>query len=190
MKKIIIDFDEVICDNQFVQSYNEFFNTNKKHSDFPGFYVDKSIEDPETRRAFGEYLLKRNFYKGAVLKDGVKEALEQLSQKYDVYICTAYYMDYVRNDCGIVLQQKYEFIAREMPNFNMSKVIFTSSKNVVVGDIMIDDNINNLLTNKSYQKLLFTAEHNEKYTEDELRAKSIVRVNNWQEVLDILLNQE
>ena len=190
MKKIIIDFDEVICDNEFLQAYNEFFNTNKKASDFPGFYIDKTIEDLETRKAFGEYLLKRNFYRGAVIKEGAADAIEKLSQKYDVYICSAYYMDYVRDGCGTVLQQKYEFIAKQMPKFNMQKAIFTSSKNVVVGDIMIDDNMNNLLTNKSYQKLMFTAEHNLKYSDDDLRAKNIVRVNNWQEVLDILLQEK
>ena len=34
MKKLIIDFDDVICNNEFVTCYNEFFHTNKKHSDF------------------------------------------------------------------------------------------------------------------------------------------------------------
>ncbi len=187
MKKIIIDFDEVICDNEFMQTFNEFFNTNKKPSDFESFYIDASIKDPAQKRAFGEYVVARNFYRGATLKPGVKEAIQELSQKYDIYICTAYYMDYVRELCGKVIAQKYEFIAREMPNFNMSKMIFTNSKNTVVGDIMIDDNLNNLLTNKSYQKLLFTAEHNEKYTDDELRTHNVVRVNSWEDIKKILL---
>ena len=80
-----------------------------------------------------------------------------------------------------------EFIAREMPDFNMSKILFTNSKNVVVGDIMIDDNVKNLLTNKSYQKLLFSAEHNDSMGEDELRAHNLVRVNNWEDILKILM---
>ena len=188
MKKIIIDFDEVICDNQFMQSYNEFFNTNKKPSDFEGYYIDASIKDPEQKRAFGEYLVARNFYRGAVLKPGVKEVITELAKQYDVYICTAYYMDYVRDLSGKVLAQKYEFIAREMPDFNMAKILFTNSKNVVVGDIMIDDNLNNLLTNKSYQKLLFTTDNNKRYTEDELRAHNVVRVNSWEDVKNLLLN--
>ena len=58
---------------------------------------------------------------------------------------------------------------------------------MVVGDIMIDDNVNNLLTNKSYQKLLFTAEHNESMSDDELRAHNLVRVNNWADILKILM---
>lgn len=187
MKKIIIDFDEVICDNQFLQTYNEFFNTNKKFSDFDGFYIDASIKDSEQKRAFGEYLVARNFYRGATLKPGVKEAIQMLSKQYDIYICTAYYMDYVRDLCGKVVAQKYEFIARELPDFNMSKILFTNSKNVVVGDIMIDDNLNNLLTNRSCQKLMFTATHNEKYTDEELRVHNVIRVNSWDEVKKLLL---
>lgn len=187
MKKIIIDFDEVICDNQFMETYNEFFNTNKRPSDFEGYYIDDSIKDPVQKRAFGEYLVQRNFYRGAKLKEGAKEAITELAKKYDVYICTAYYMNYVRELCGKIVEQKYEFIAREMPDFNMSKILFTNSKNVVVGDIMIDDNVNNLLTNKSYQKLLFTAEHNESMSDDELRVHNLVRVNNWADILKILM---
>ena len=189
MKKLIIDFDDVICDNQFMQTYNEFFNTNKKPSDFEGYYIDASIEDPAEKRAFGEYVVARNFYRGAVIKPGAKEVVSELCKKYDVYICTAYYMDYVRELCGKVIEQKYEFIAREMPDFNMTKILFTNSKNVVVGDVMIDDNLNNLLTNKSYQKLLFTTDNNKKYTEEELRALNVVRVNSWEDVKKILLQK-
>ncbi len=190
MKKIIIDFDEVICDNEFMQSFNEFFNVDMKPSDFENYYIDASIEDPDTKRAFGEYLVQRNFYRGAKLKEGAAAVIEKLSKKHDVYICTAYYMDYVRELCGKVIEQKYAFVAREMPNFNMKKILFTNSKNVVVGDIIIDDNLNNLLTNKSPQKLLFTSENNARYTEAELRAKNVQRVNGWQEIEKLLLEED
>lgn len=186
MKKLIIDFDDVICNNEFVTCYNEFFHTNKKHSDFGGFYVDSAIKDLDTRRAFGEYVVKRNFYKNATIKEGAVEAVEKLSKKYSVYICTAYYMDYVRNLCGTILEQKYTFIAEHIPTFDMSKIIFTNSKSVVNGDIMIDDNVNNLITNNACTKLLFTAEHNESIEKEELIKHNIIRVNGWQEILKLL----
>ncbi len=190
MKTLVIDFDEVICDNQFLQAYNEFFNCNKKHSDFEGYYIDGAIKDDETRRAFGEYVVKRNFYKGATIKQGAKEALEVLATKYNIYICTAYIMPYVRELCGNILKQKYEFIAEQFPTFDMSKIIFTNSKSTTKADIMIDDNVNNLLTNVSYTKLLYTADHNASMPEDELRARNLVRVNNWQEVVDYLMKED
>ena len=186
MKKLIIDFDDVICDNEFVTCYNEFFHTNKKHSDFGGFLIDTSIKDSAVRKAFGEYVVKRNFYKNATIKEGAVEAIEKLSKKYSVYICTAYYMDYVRNLCGSILDQKYTFIAEHMPTFDMSKIIFTNSKSVVNGDIMIDDNVNNLITNNACTKLLFTAEHNESIEKEELIKQNIIRVNGWQEILELL----
>lgn len=186
MKKLIIDFDDVICDNEFVTCYNEFFHTNKKHSDFKGYFIDSEIKDLETKKAFGEYVIKRNFYKNAKIKDGAIEAIRLLSKIYSVYICTAYYMDYVRNLCGTILEQKYSFIVEHIPTFDMSKIIFTNSKSVINGDIMIDDNVNNLITNNACTKLLFTAEHNEKIEKDELIKYNIVRVNNWNEVLNIL----
>lgn len=186
MKKLIIDFDDVICDNEFVACYNEFFHTNKKHSDFGGFLIDTSIKDPDVRKAFGEYVVERNFYKNATIKLDAVMAIEKLSKKYSVYICTAYYMAYVRNSCGKVLDQKYTFIAEHMPNFDMSKIIFTNSKSVVNGDIMIDDSINNLITNNACTKLLFTAEHNENIEQEELIKHNIIRVNGWQEILKLL----
>lgn len=186
MKKLVIDFDEVICDNEFLTCYNEFFGCNKKQSDFDNFYIDSSIQDPEVKKAFGEYVVKRNFYKNAKIKDGALDAIARLSKDYSVYICTAYYMGYVRDLCGNILAQKYAFIAKNMPDFDMSKIIFTNSKSVVNSDVMIDDNIGNLLTNNACTKLLFTAEHNENMSEEELRKHNLVRVNDWQDVLDIL----
>lgn len=186
MKKLIIDFDDVICDNEFLVCYNEFFHCNKKQSDFKGYFIDAEIKDLETKKAFGEYVIKRNFYKNATIKEGSVEAVEKLSKKYSVYICTAYYMDYVRNLCGTILEQKYSFIAEHIPTFDMSKIIFTNSKSVVNGDIMIDDNVNNLITNNACTKLLFTAEHNESIEKEELIKHNIIRVNNWKEVLNIL----
>lgn len=189
MNKLVIDFDDVICDNQFLQAYNEFFHTSKKHSDFPNFYVDSVIEDMDTKIAFGKYVIERNFYDGAIIKKGAPEAIKKLSQKYNIYICTAYYMDYVRDLCGNILKQKYEFIAKYLPFYDMSKIIFTNSKSTVNADIMIDDNMRNLLTNNACKKLLYTAEHNEKLTDDELRKYNIVRVKDWDEILKVLMEE-
>lgn len=186
MKKLVIDFDDVICDNEFLVCYNEFFHCNKKQSDFKGYFIDSEIKDLETKKAFGEYVIKRNFYKNAKIKDDAIEAIKLLSKIYSVYICTAYYMGYVRDLCGKILEQKYSFIAKNMPDFDMTKIIFTNSKSVVNCDIMIDDNVNNLLTNNACTKLLFTAEHNKKIEKDELIKHNISRVNNWKEVLNIL----
>ena len=188
MKRLVIDFDDVICDNQFLQCYNEFFKCDKKHSDFENYYIDATITDPDEKRAFGEYLVERNFYKGAVLKQHAKESLEMLEKKYNVYICTAYYMGYVRDLCGAVLQHKYEFVAKNLPNFDMSKIIFTNSKSVVDADIIIDDNLYNLLTNNAHTKILFTAEHNVKISGDQLRSFGIIRANNWEEIVNLLID--
>ena len=65
--------------------------------------------------------------------------------------------------------------------------IFSADKSIINCDIKIDDKIDNI--EGASMKLLFTAWHNKKLSKEELKGKNIIRVNNWKEIAEILLNE-
>lgn len=68
------------------------------------------------------------------------------------------------------------------PYFTLNDVIITSQKQLIRGDILIDDAPHNL-EGGEYLKLLYNAPYNKEYPAEE---NGMIRVNNWSEVYDII----
>ena len=85
----------------------------------------------------------------------------------------------------INLKNKYDCLLKELPFIHPDKYIFTSHKELFQADIKIDDKIENL--ENSSIKLLFSAWHNHRFTDSELQSRGVIRVNNWQDIKNILL---
>ena len=62
-------------------------------------------------------------------------------------------------------------------------VITICSKQLINADILVDDGVHNLLGG-SYKKILMTASHNKAF---DANANGMVRVNNWQEAYDKII---
>ena len=82
---------------------------------------------------------------------------------------------------------KFNFLIKNLPFLDPRKFVFTSSKDVVCGDVFIDDYLGNLERSPAKTKLLFTSYHNKHFTDEELKQKNIKRVNGWEEVCKTLL---
>ena len=73
-----------------------------------------------------------------------------------------------------------------IPQFiKQRQIIFLNEKKILYFDIKIDDSPKNLENAK--KKILFSAYHNLEIPNKELKKENIIRVNNWQEIRDILL---
>lgn len=66
---------------------------------------------------------------------------------------------------------------RYFPMFTWDDVIITAHKQLVNGDVLVDDGVHNLVGG-SYEKLLMDAPHNRKFNAE---ANGITRVMNWSE---------
>ena len=66
------------------------------------------------------------------------------------------------------------------PFIDANNFIFMTDKTKIKYDIGIDDRVSNL--ENCDKKLLFTEFRNKKLTEEELKNKGIIRVNNWLDV--------
>ena len=79
MKKILIDVDDVICDNGFTDMLNSFLGTNYKAEDFTTYYIEE-----EVIKAVSSNMLSRFIY-GATgdgnIPEEVKSKIEMEVEK-------------------------------------------------------------------------------------------------------------
>lgn len=192
MKILMSDFDEVICINQVLQMFNEFKNTNYTYEDLGELYSPHMLlKTKEEMKEFWKYAIDKNFYNDATLMPDCYEVLKKLQDEYgyEIYIlskCTAMEGEELS---GKIFCDKYNWILKNLPFIKPNNIIFTGSKQVIFGDIMIDDRLDNL-NGKFKTKILFDSYHNKKYSEEELAQKNIIRLNNWKEIFKFLTNKE
>ena len=161
MKRLLIDMDDVICENGFIRMINEFLGTNYKSEDANSYYVNDLIP-----------------------KDKFEEWVKFFEEK-NVYD----YVNIVRDKpeiSGSQLKNKFDYLTKNLPFIDPKKFIFLSDKELVDADIRIDDSVDKL-KGKAEMKLLFTAYHNKNIADDELKEKKLTRVNSWKEIEKILL---
>ncbi len=182
-KSIMVDMDDVITTGGFLYLINKYLNTNYTEEDFKDFYMQDVISDKD---AFFKWFRNYNMYDYCTLLPDVKEVLEALSKEYEIFIGTSYIIRDIIKDTGFLLEQKYNFLVENFPFINPYNIVFLGNKSVLNCDIKIDDRIDNL--ESASTKILFTAWHNKDIPKELLDKEKIVRVNNWKEIENILLN--
>lgn len=189
MQKIMIDLDETICGGGYLEAVNKYLKTNYKDEDINHYFVE-DIMDDETKEKFLDYFYQHiNIYEQVKIVPESIQVIEQLNEKYDIYIATAF-VDMRRVlPSSIMAKYKYEWIVKNMPFIDPKKIILTGSKDVIDTDIKIDDKVGNL---KGYGKvkLLLDQPHNQKFSYEELESLGIRRVHDWEQIKSILLDGE
>lgn len=185
-KKILVDVDDTLCENIFIIKVNAFLGTKYKLKDIKDYFIDDLIP-VERRKEYAKFFLEENPYNGIKFFDGAKETLKQLNEKYDIYICSACVMSTAPEMSSMLFAYKYDFLVKNLPFLDPNKFIFTSSKDIINADVIIDDYFHNLRGNID-KKFLFTSTRNEFFTESELAERGAVRVNTWKEIKNLLLN--
>ena len=187
MKTIMIDLDDTIVTSGFKELFKKFTNNEICIEDNKEFYLEKLL--PENKqKEFVNFILDNNTYDYVDFIKDAKEVIERLNKKYEIYICSAYVFKYHYEISGKILNQKYEWILKNMPFIDPKHIIFCNAKEVIDVDIKIDDKVSNLKTANDL-KILFTAYHNTHNAPiEELNEKKIVRANSWIEVEELINN--
>ena len=184
MKKLIIDVDDVITGGELINSINNFLNTNYTEEDSKDYYLQKLLGDRE--QEYFDNFENINLYENAKSYKDCYEVLKKLNDKYDVYFCSAFTWNEAHKTASFNLKHKYDFLYREFDFILPNKYIFMYDKMMINCDIRIDDKINNLGNAKI--NLLYTAYHNKNITDEQLKEKNIIRVNNWKDIEKVLIN--
>jgi len=180
-KTLMIDMDDVITIGTFRNQIEDFIGT-KIDTTKTGYFLQNALGERKE-----EFFQKGplNMYQDAPLLDGAYEAIEKLNHIYNLYIVSAYHIPDAAYQDGNHLKNKIEYLQNKLPFLEERQLIFLNQKNLFYFDIKIDDSIKNL--ENASQKLLFTAFHNHGVKKEELESLGIQRIDNWQEVLQILL---
>lgn len=185
MKRLLIDMDDVICENGFIRMVNDFLGTKYKAEDANSYFVNDLIP-VDKFEAWVKFFEEKNVYDYVNIVKDAPEVIEKLNKFYDIYIITAYIFRDKPEISGNQLKNKFDYLSKKLPFIDPEKFIFLSNKELIDADIRIDDSVDKL-KGKAAMKLLFTAYHNKNITDDELKEKKLTRVNSWKEIEEILL---
>lgn len=170
-KRLIVDIDGVLADiyGQFRKFELEDFGSNQDLSEITGKLEEEAFVNGEV------YMATKGFFRNATVIEGSVEALEKLNKTYDLFIVSA------ATKFPDSMAEKQEWLLEHFPFITWQQIVFCGTKEIINGDIMIDDHFKNL--DKFYgQTLLFSQPHNLNRTENGHN-----RVENWKEISQLLL---
>ena len=116
------------------------------------------------------------FWRSVKPVPGAAEALRHfMDEGHEVYIVTATEIDNAE-------EKMKDLLFRYFPFISWDHVIITCRKQMIRGDVLIDDGIHNL-EGGDYRKILFTAPHNRLY---DAEANGMIRVDTWDEAVRVV----
>jgi 5'-nucleotidase len=172
MKRICVDMDGVMADvySQFLKMHAAEFGEALTPDDINGKPEGLAFRNARA------YVNSPGFFRDAPLIADGQRVLEQLNQRYRVYIVSAA-MEFPNS-----LVEKQGWLNRHFPFITWQQMVFCGSKEIVNADIMIDDHFKNL-DYFSGETILFTQPHNIFASPG-----SHKRVGSWTEIESLLLS--
>lgn len=175
--KILIDMDDTIEHLliSWVDYINKRYGTTVKYEDVTEW--DLRVAFPElTDKQLHGLLEEEEFWKTVKPMDRASETVQwMLDQGHEVYIVTA--------SAYRTIQPKMEHVLfKYFPFLTWDNVIITTHKQMIRGDVLIDDAPHNLIGGK-YVKVLMNAPHNQSF---DAEANGMCRVKSWSEVQSVI----
>ena len=78
MKRLLIDMDDVICENGFIRMINEFLGTNYKSEDANSYYVNDLIPKDKFEE-WVKFFEEKNVYDYVNIVKDAPEVIEKLN---------------------------------------------------------------------------------------------------------------
>lgn len=172
---ILVDFDDVMNNfsEEWIKALNEIFHKNVKHEEITDWDICKFFPDYHKLK---EYPTDTEEFWSRVKpkEDAVKYIYKLFSEGHRVVVVTASYPTSVPVKLMRVLPY--------FPFLSYKDVIVSSQKDLIKGDVLIDDGVHNL-KGGTWEKILMTMPHNKDY---DAEANGMRRVDNWCEVYSII----
>lgn len=178
---ILVDMDDTIEQllKTWVQRANEKYRRNVSLDEITDWNVAAPYPGVTKKEIYG-VTYEPGFWRAVEPMPGAAEALKHFMEEgHEVYIVTATEIEHVEEKMKGLLFRYFPFLSWE-------QVIITCRKQMIRGDVLIDDGIHNL-EGGEYKKILFTAPHNRFY---DAEANGMIRVHTWDEVVKIIDSPE
>lgn len=176
---ILVDMDDTIenLSEAWIAFLNNRYGTSVKPKDITEWDMQKAFPTLQGKDIYGALKEKALWEMVKPLPGAVKYLKKLIDDGNQVFIVTASHPDTVSAKMNTVLFKYFPFIPHE-------NVIITSSKQLIMGDFLVDDAPHNM--GGQYKGLLFTANHNRAVSDDELLNVNAVRVDNWKEAYGLI----
>lgn len=141
-KILLLDQDNILADTYpaVIDRLNARYDLKLRHEDKDKLFGDHKILVPYiTNTMLYSIFDEPNFFSSLCPIKGAIEAVQQLTEHFNVYIVTA---PWISNDSCCT--DKVRWIGKYLPSLE-KKVILTKAKEAVYGDIFIDDKNSNLV---------------------------------------------
>lgn len=178
---ILVDMDDCIEDLSvaWVDYLNTMYGTTVAHSELKEWDMTKAFPELTAQQVYGVLEDPALWANVSPLPGAVKYVRKLIEDGNQVFICTASQPNTIATKLSLVLFRYFPYLRPE-------DVIVANRKQMIKGDILIDDGFHNF--GGQPMGFLFTANHNKSITDEELSKVNAVRVNNWKEAYDLIHN--
>lgn len=178
---ILVDMDDVIEDllGSWLETLNDKYSLSVHKSDVKDWDMAKAYPNLSPEQIF-EPLHSKSFWETVRPIEGAAEYIQRLiNDGHEVYIVTATHYTTLKTKFNCIIKKYFPFISYK-------NIIVAYKKQMIIGDVLIDDYPINLIGG-GYKGLLFDAPYNhgidaEKY--------DLIRVNSWKEIYDEICNMD
>ena len=174
---ILVDMDDTIEQllKRWVARANEKYGQNITPDQITSWDVSEPYPGLNKKEIYS-VTYEPGFWSGVEPMPGAAEALKHfMDEGHEVYVVTATEPEHLEEKMKGLLFRYFPFITWD-------RVIVTGRKQMIRGDVLIDDGVHNL-EGGGYRKILFTAPHNRAY---DAEANGMVRADTWDEVVRII----
>ena len=174
---ILIDMDDTIESllKAWVSGVNRKYGRSVSHEDVGSWDVSTAFPGLTHEQVYA-VPLEKGFWKTVEPIPGAAEAIQRfMAAGHEVFIVTA-------TPYESVTEKMSDLLFRYFPFLSWKQLIITSRKQLIRGDVLIDDGIHNL-EGGDYIKILMTAPHNRNY---DAEANGMIRVHNWAEIEEVI----
>lgn len=172
---ILVDMDDTITDllGAWIKMLNCNYGTSVLPEDVRQWNIAESFPSLTKEQVF-DPLMRDSLWLDVHPKEGAVETLHQLIKDgHKVFIVTTSTYETLRAKMDAVLFHYFPFLSWE-------NVIITGRKQMIKGDVLIDDGVHNLIGGE-YIKLLVDAPHNQGF---DAKGNGMIRVKNWAEIYE------
>ena len=174
---LLIDLDDTIWEllNPWIYYLNNRYNLNKSSYKIKNWDISVHFPEVKDKEKIYKPLTEKDFWKLIKPKKDAIYYINKLNDLVDIYFVTA--TNYKNIEYKINILQKY------FPNISTEKLITCYNKNLIKGDLLVDDNINNI-KDRQGKAILCTSVHNRNL--DTSIYSHITRCNNWKDIYDYI----
>ena len=183
MKKltILIDMDDTIEDllGAWVEYINSKYDMHVHKNDIKEWEIGKAFPGLTKEQIF-EPLFDDEFWETVKPVENAQKFVEQMfDDGHDIYIVTCSHYKTIGSKVERVLFRYFPFI-------DCDHIIVASHKQMIRGDVLIDDAPHNVCGGE-YKGILFTVPHNENFNAEK---NGVIRVHGWDEVYKEICNMQ